>query len=496
MTIPFALFPQTKVPHVGVEITRGQSSTSLAVMPHKVLLIGQRLSSGTVAALTPTRVFTEEQAATYHGSGSPLHLMAKSFLANNTSTELWTVSQAGTGSAAAGTIAVGGPATAAGVIALYVAGQRLAVDVATSDTANTIAAAIVAAIGAVASMPVTAAVNGGTPSQVDITAKATGAVGNAIDVRHSFRTGEGLPAGVTLTITETTGGSTSEPNLASVWAALGEEHYTFFVTHYTGAANLAVMRAELLDRWGPVRQNGAVAWVAIGDDHAGLLATGDANNDEFLHILGVNEPGSAGRGALEPPYQWIAAEAGQCSQALGLDPARPVQTLVLRGITAPSPADRFTFAENDALLKDGISTWTVTPAGEVMIQRAITTYQETSLGVADETFLDVETMYIAIAVRYDWIAYVLNSFPRHKLADSAEGLAPGQPVMTPLLGKAVAVARYRLWARAGWVEDVDGFKANVRCERDDTDRNRLNWLFPINVINGLRVRAALFEFQL
>ncbi|WP_230368818.1 hypothetical protein [Paludibacterium denitrificans] len=46
-------------------------------MDRKLLMIGQRLASGTVPALTPIRVTDAGQAAGYFGQGSMLHRMTK-----------------------------------------------------------------------------------------------------------------------------------------------------------------------------------------------------------------------------------------------------------------------------------------------------------------------------------------------------------------------------------------------------------------------------------
>ena len=58
--------------------------------------------------------------------------------------EIWyiAVPDIAAGTAATGTITVTGPAATAGVITLYIAGQRLQVAVALADSANAIAAAI------------------------------------------------------------------------------------------------------------------------------------------------------------------------------------------------------------------------------------------------------------------------------------------------------------------------------------------------------------------
>ena len=56
-------------------------------MPYRNLVIGQRLATGTVPALTPIRVTSAAQAKTYFGAGSMLAHMLERQLENNNVTE-------------------------------------------------------------------------------------------------------------------------------------------------------------------------------------------------------------------------------------------------------------------------------------------------------------------------------------------------------------------------------------------------------------------------
>lgn len=49
----------------------------------KVLIVGQRLSTGSVAELVPTDIFSDVDAAEYFGYGSQVHLMAKAAIKAN-----------------------------------------------------------------------------------------------------------------------------------------------------------------------------------------------------------------------------------------------------------------------------------------------------------------------------------------------------------------------------------------------------------------------------
>ena len=48
----------------------------------------------------------------------------------------------------------------------------------------------------------------------------------------------------------------------------------------------------------------------------------------------------------------------------------------------------------------------------------------------------------------------------------------------------------------GLVENLAAFKANLIVERDDNDPNRVNVLYPPDLVNQLRVFAVLNQFRL
>jgi phage tail sheath gpL-like len=91
------------------------------------LLIGQKLAAGSAVANVPYLVTSESQAIALFGAGSMLERMLDMYRLSDPTGELWcmAVADAGGGVAATGTITVTGPATAAGTINLYIAGQRV-----------------------------------------------------------------------------------------------------------------------------------------------------------------------------------------------------------------------------------------------------------------------------------------------------------------------------------------------------------------------------------
>lgn len=489
MPISFNEVPTNiRVPFVYVEFDASRAVQGPALMPYKVLVVGQRLAAGTVAELAPTRVTNASQAAEYFGAGSILAQMLAAHFQQNELTETWAVAldDLGAGTAAVGAVQFGG-APAAGTLSLYIGGRRIRVGVAAGDTGTEVAAALVAEIATLPDVPVTAAVNGVDDTIVDLTARHKGEAGNDIDIRANYF-GESLPTGLTVTVTPMATGA-GNPDIEEIWPVLGDEHFNIIAMPWTDAANLTALETELADRWGPLRQIEGLAFAAATGSHSELVTLGDSRNSKHLSIMNA-----AGSPSLT--WEWAAAVASVAAYYGNIDPARPFQTLALDGIKAPAIVDRFTLAENNLLLYDGIATHMVDAGGTVLIQRLVTTYQENPQGAEDIAYLDVNTPLTLAYLRYDFRNLILRKYPRHKLAGDDARFGPGQAVITPKVGRAEAIARFRIWEEIGLVEGIDQFKRDLIVERNIADPNRLDFLLPPDLVNQFRVAGVQIGFLL
>lgn len=488
MTIAFNDIPSTiRVPFTYVEFDSSRAVQGVRIQPYKVLVLGQRLAAGTVAALVPTRVTSAAQASTLFGAGSILHGMAIRLFQNNSFNEAWFCAQddAGGATAATSTITVTGTPTAAGTVYLYIAGRRLQAAVAISDSVTVVAAAISAAINADTTLPVTAVPTLGV---VALTAKNKGLVGNDLDIRLNYYEGESTPTGSTVTLGGVVAG-TGSVSLATTWAAIGDEHYNLIANPYIDAASFVSIEAEVSDRWGPLRQIEAVVCSAHSGDHSTVGAFGAARNSPHSVIMSNYK-------SPTPFYEWAAALAGVLAFNGNQDPARPFQTLELKGCLPPLEVDRFTLQERNLLLFDGIATSKVDAGGLVRIERAITTYQTNSAGADDTAFLDVNTPLTLGFLRYDFRNFWATKYPRHKLANDGTRFGLGQAIMTPKVAKAECVAKFRQWELIGLVEGIDQFKNDLIVERNISDPNRLDILMPPDLVNQLRVTGVQIAFLL
>jgi phage tail sheath gpL-like len=492
MTIPFNDIPTAlRVPFTYVEFDNSKAQQGPSIQKYTTLAFGQKLAAGSQPVDTPIVVTSEAQARTLFGAGSILHGMLSAYLDNDKVTEVVAVAQDDAGGAvdAAGKITVpAGVLTADGVVVVYIAGRRFPVAVSSGDDQDAVAAAIIVVIQAEPLCYVSAAVNGVNDNEVDLTAKNGGEAGNQIDVRLNFLDTDETPAGLTTpTVTPMAAGATN-PDVDDVIGAISETQYQVLIHAYLDATNLGKLEGELADRFGPIRQNDGVAFAAKTDTLGNLTTLGNSRNSAHSSIMG-----SAGPSA---PWEFAAAAGGQVAKSAQADPAKPFQTLPLNGILAPSESEQFTLTERNNLLFDGIATFKVADGGIVRIERMITTFQTNDAGAADDSFLDVNTLLTLSFLRFSFRTRIQTKFSRHKLANDGTRFGPGQQVITPLLGKAEAVALFAEWEDAALVEGVEQFKRDLIVERNQADPNRLDFLLPPDLINQLRVAAASIQFLL
>ena len=488
MTITFNQIPlDLRTPGQFVEFDASRATSGPQAQPHRVLVIGQKLAAGLAVANVPIRITQADQAIQQFGRGSMLAAMFAAFLANNPVAEAWALPMADlvAGVAATKVLTITGAATAAGTLELLIAGQRVRSAVSAGDTAAEAAILARGAINAALDLPVTAVEVGGV---ITLTARHKGVAGNDIDVRVNYRTGEATPPGLEVAVADGVAG-TGNPDITAAFTAIGDEWFNTFVLPWTDTANLDVVEDELASRFGPLRMIDGLAYTFASDTQGDLATLGSSRNSPHVSIGGM-------KGSPTPPPVIAAAYAGAVSYHGAIDPARPFQTLVLQGVLPPAVTDRFTRAERDLLLRDGISTFTVDAGGNVLIERPITTYQTNAYGLPDVAYLDVNVLLVISYLRWSSRARIGTKYGRHKLAADGTQYAAGQAVVTPKVIRAELISLFQEWESIGLVEDIEAFKRDLIVERDGGDVNRLNALIPPNLVNQFRVFAAQVQFRL
>ncbi|HHX4055429.1 TPA: phage tail sheath subtilisin-like domain-containing protein [Burkholderia contaminans] len=430
------------------------------------------------------------------GVGSMLALMTMAYRAADNFGEVWYLPLADDPSAVAatGSINFTSAATATGVLSLYLAGQLVPLTVTASQTTANLATALAAAINAAVDLPVTAAVDGVTASKVNITAKNKGLAAGDVDIRLNYlgaANGEATPTGLAVTITAMTGGLVN-PSLTTGLANLLDQEFDFIALPYTDTASLAAIASFLSSktgRWSWSKQIFGHAFAANRGTLASQTTFGATQNCEHYSVLGFYDSPS-------PAYVWAADFCATSAVSLRADPARPLQTLALSTVLAPPLSSRFALTDRNTLLWDGISTFTVAHDGTVALENVITTYQTNSYGQADNSYLEVETMTTLTYVLRQLKSVITSQFPRMKLADDGTRVSPGTNVVTPSIIKGALVAQYREMEDNGYVQGSATFAANLIVQKNATNPNRVDVVYPAILIDQLRIFALLMQFTL
>lgn len=436
----------------------------------KVLIVGQRLTAGTIAANTLVDIFSAADANTYFGRGSIAALMVAAAVAANPYLSLQAIAMddAGASVAATGTITITGTATGAGVLTAQIGDMLVQIAVASADAQNTIAANLKAQFDKQPDLPVTATV---ATNVVTLTAKNKGTVGNGIKVTPSVTTGIGL----TVANVAMASGAT-DPTLATALATVFAAGHNIIITPWNDATNLTALRTHLDNAGGPLEQRGAVGVYA----HVGTVSQATT--------LAASINGGRLTCALLPScYENVFELAAAYGAVIASeeDPARPLNTLALTGISAPPQTSWLDRVSVENCLWNGVTPLTIGPGNKVQIERAITTYTLDPQGIPDISLLDLTTIRTLDYVRKAVRERIALRFPREKLSERT----------APKVRSEILDVLYKL-EELEIVENVAANAAGVICERDLQDPNRLDAKIPCDVVNGLHVFAGRIDLLL
>lgn len=492
MAISFQSIPaQVRAPSILAEYNNTKASRGASSLPYRALLLGQKTAAGTATPNVLQRAVSRAQVLPLAGRGSMLDNMARAYFGINQFTETWILPVSDDGAGVAATLAstVTGPATETGTLPLYVGAVSVPVAVTSGDAATAIATAIAAAVNANLDLPVTAAA---VSAVVTFTYRHKGLVGNGLDIRLAAQPGDKTPAGVGMT-TGVLAGGTTDPSLAAAIAAMGDQWFHIIANPYTSASNLTALETELLSRWGPLRSIDGFAISSPVGTQGTLSTLGNTRNSPFTVFAA-----QPGKNPIIPSSEFAAAVAAVVAYYGAIDSSLPFSTLEIPYGLPPAVGDRFTkFPERNLMLGDGIGTTHVGAGEKIQIEKLITTYKTNSAGASDTSYQELTTVLNLMELRYTFREWIKLRYPRAKLMDDGPNLPQGQPIMTPSIGRAEAVAWFIEMGKKGKVDPntIDQFKADLLVERD-SDVNRLNWVLPPDLANQFNVGAISIEFRL
>jgi len=490
MTVSFNSIPSDiRVPLFYAEVDNSQANGAAGSLVR--LIVGQVNDDATADEIGKlTLVSGLSLAKSIGGVGSMLADMYEAWRRSDPMGEVWCLPLKATGTAASGKVTITNAATAGGQVNLYIAGVRVRATVASGATAAEAATALAAAVNS-AGLAVSAAAAAGV---VTLTCRWSGLSGNDIqlELNRLGRNGsEFTPAGLTVTVTPMAGG-VGTPDVAEALAALGDEPFEFICAPWADGPSLDAWQAfmdESSGRWSWARQLYGHVYSAKRGTLGELVTLGDSRNDPHMTVYGFE------KACPDPVWRQAAAYAARQAVYISADPARPTQTGELVGIMPAPSGEGFTLTERQSLLGHGIATGYSSGSAQ-RIERAITTYRENAFGQPDDSYLDSETLHQSAYVIRNLKTRITSKYGRHKLANDGTRFGAGQAIVTPAVIRAELIAGYHALEREGIVENADAFTQYLVVERSSSNPNRLNVLYPPDLVNQLRVFALQYQFRL
>ncbi len=464
------------------------SKANTGTINRRVLIVAQMVAGVAVPGVAMISSGLADAQAKYGPSSQAAHAVGRYRGIDNVG-ELWVLPMADDPASqkASGGFAFTGPATVAGTLSLYIGDRLVSLPVNLGDSAAATAANFQALIAADPTFGVTATIAG---AAVTLKAANGGLCGNDLLLGLNLLGtggGQATPAGVGVTITPMTGGTTNPTALASALAALGETAFDLFLHPYSDTGSLNAFQNFLSDtsgRWEATNQLFGHAITAVRGTFGTVTAFGVTRNDQHASIMPVSDSPSS-------PLAWAAEITAWAAITMRNNPAIPLADVALT-VMPPSVAGQFIFNQRESLLYDGLSTHRVDASNTVYLERVTTTYQRNALGVADNSYLDIETPLTLEVVIQDFKAFLAAQCSRKILVADGTKIPGGSPAITAQIIGAMCVSRYRVQAGNFWVQDVVGFAAEI--EAVNAGGGAVQLLLPIRIGDQLRIVAANVQF--
>ena len=480
--------PNTRVPGFYGQENTSNALQGLTPLVNTVCILAQKTASGAVPAKTPTKVFSTADAILNFGAGSIAHKAVEAALEANPNVNLTVcaLDDAGGAAAAVGSFGVTGVCTSAGALNLWIGDTLIPVNVAVSDSAVTVCnKAKVAIANTITELQVTAGVTG--TNHVELTSRNGGTLGNQLAL--SLKATPQLQ-GFTFGVTGMNAGS-GDPDVGAystpgtALAAIVGSGYNVICSTLPDATNLGKIKTMVDFVSGPVEQRPAVVVFGytdlVGSYAAAETLGGTTLNDGRITMGYVSF--ASDNLAKSPAYQIGASYAALIGASV--DPVLPFNGDVLVAQGIPSVIDRFTFAQKDDLMHNGVAPMYVAPGDQLAIVRAVSTYTTNSSSVPDPTLLDINTFMTLDYVRAQVRTRITNVFKKSKLNARTMGLIRAE--VLDVLEKL---------EQAQIVQNVAYYAPGVIVEQDISDVTRVDIAIPTNIVSGLQVIGAVFQLIL
>ncbi len=483
MTISFNQIPSAlRYPGAYIEIDGSQAGLGGDIPA--VLIVGQKLATGTAAAGEITLVSSVADAKAKAGIGSMLAKMVERYRAGDSALDVYMLPYAdnAAGVAATSTLTVTTSPTAAGTLALYIAGALVSVGVTAAQAQASVATAIAAAVNADASLPVTATA---AAAVVTLTARHKGTCGNNIDLRTNLY-GEATPTDLAVTIAAMVGGA-GDPAPGDLSAIIGQRWFRYVALGINDAATMAAWSAESQARYKPPVQAGFRIFSAFRGDYASAVAYGTSKNYEHIVSLALD---------INPTSTWEAAAivAAAAAPKLYNNPVESLEGTPLVGMVGVS---YFDWPQANSLLFKGMSVLQVSKDGSCTVKRLISMYQTRADGSTDDAYLDISAAEVMERIRYEQRMGAIKRFTGTAAAKTNEGYRPGLRITTVDDVRAYLLSLYQntFVRENGWCQEYGYYKDTLVVEQDPQNPSRFNYVDDPVLLSPFYILAGRSMFR-
>ena len=445
---------------------------------------------GTATPGTAVQVNSAQRARSLFGEGSPLANECIAFLACNKLVHCWALplAEPSAGVAAVWELPISVDRAKTGTIRCELDGRRLQVGVAAGDTEDTVCANFVAAVNALTDLGVEADT---APDSGKLTLRAK-VKGTYSRLDLSVPDGAEDAAGVTLgaLANPTAGSGTLAPDALRSALRGNARKWHYLGSGINDAANLAVWQEELSLRYSPDQQTDGRLFLPL----SGIVGD-ESQSGSMIEVAGrINSPhivlvphGEAKQGA----DFWVGVWAAEASEVLSQDPAANTLDTRLFGLRAQG----YSGEQREAMLRAGIASYVVSESGAVLVERLVSSYNETTEGTWDTAYLDVQVVETVSAMRSRINLEARKRFGDWKLAGIPGDYGPGAKVMDADKWRSFLIGLYsEVFLRdLVWVEDLKGYKQSLQVEV--VSKTRLEYRHEPRVIGQFLEGAGVLAFR-
>lgn len=261
-------------------------------------------------------------------------------------------------------------------------------------------------------------------------------------------------------------------SMEDVIAALPyDQQFTQIASSFNEPEEIKTLDDELQSRWNDTRQIDGHLFVADRGTVTDLKARYSKNEAKKFHVTIM-----ATSDSQTEPAVWAATIAA-INASHAYRPYLPYGSLPL-GRKIKAPTTQYTLSQRDQLLNAGISTHRVV-GGAVQIDRIVTYYTD------DKAYQDLNKKQILSFLRYDFIKFLKDHYPRHAL--SADETQADGDVATPMSARDLVIARHNAWKNRKYVQDPGKeFKKLIRVKIDEEANDTLRFYLPVQLMGQLR----------